>query len=215
MEILEIFLIDGLSPEEVRRIAWRTIPLIPQTEPTEELSERRMLELQPISTSVMGNRHATKLSQGFKPTLEFSMHSSTRKMNMGVLKHCLTLCLGRGRTKERMTKLGWNLRIEAEWLPPFYECPTPNHHLIVNIIIWNSRGVLKPNFQNHVRELARNHNPAIMVIMETRLGGERAREITDRLPFDDAIHTETIGFVGGLWLLWNSDMVEIEQVANT
>ena len=52
-----------------------------------------------------------------------------------------------------------------------------------------------------------------MVIMETRLGGERAREITDRLSFDGAIHTETIGLSGGLWLLWNSDMVEIEQLA--
>lgn len=54
-----------------------------------------------------------------------------------------------------------------------------------------------------------------MVIMETHHGGERAREITDRLPFDDAIHTETIGYAGGLWLLWNSNLVEIEQLANT
>ncbi|XP_030931013.1 uncharacterized protein LOC115956881 [Quercus lobata] len=30
--------------------------------------------------------------------------------------------------------------------------------------------------------------------METRLGGERAKGITDRLPFDGAIHTETIGY---------------------
>ena len=49
-----------------------------------------------------------------------------------------------------------------------------------------------------MRELARFHNPAILVIMETRLGGARAKEITDRLPFDGAIHTKTIGFTGGL-----------------
>ena len=29
----------------------------------------------------------------------------------------------------------------------------------------------------------------------------------DRLPFDGAIHTNKIGFAGGLWLLWNSDKV--------
>lgn len=81
----------------------------------------------------------------------------------------------------------------------------------MNIIVWNSRGVLKPNFQKHVRELVRNHNPTIMVIMETRLGGERAREITDRFPFDGAIYTETIGFIGGLWFLWNLDMVEVDH----
>ena len=37
---------------------------------------------------------------------------------------------------------------------PFDECPPSNHVLIMNIIIWNSRGSLKPNFQNYVRELA-------------------------------------------------------------
>lgn len=75
--------------------------------------------------------------------------------------------------------------------------------------------MLKPNFQNHVKELARNPNPAILVIMETRLGGERAKENIDRLLFDGAIHTETIGFARGLWLLWNSNLVEVVQLANT
>ena len=85
----------------------------------------------------------------------------------------------------------------------------------MNIIIWNSRGALKPNFQSHVRELSQAHSPSIMVIIETHLGGPRAKEITDRLPFDGAIHTETIGYVGGLWLLWNSDRVEITPLGNT
>lgn len=51
--------------------------------------------------------------------------------------------------------------------------------------------------------------------METKIGGERAREIIDRLPFDGAIHTETIGYKGGLWMLWNSNRVEITALANT
>lgn len=51
--------------------------------------------------------------------------------------------------------------------------------------------------------------------METMLGSERAREITDRLPFDGAIHTYMIGYAVGLWLLWNLDKVEIEPFANT
>ena len=66
-----------------------------------------------------------------------------------------------------------------------------------------------------MRELARIHNPAILVIMETRLGGARAKEITNRLPFDGNIHTESVGFIGGLWLLWNFDLVEVVHLANT
>lgn len=33
--------------------------------------------------------------------------------------------------------------------------------------------------------------------METRVGGDRAKEIMDRLPFDGAICYNTIGFTGG------------------
>lgn len=45
--------------------------------------------------------------------------------------------------------------------------------------------------------------------METRIEGDRAKEITDRLPFDKSIHIDTIGYAGGLWLFWNSYRVEI------
>ena len=51
--------------------------------------------------------------------------------------------------------------------------------------------------------------------METKLGGSKAKEITDRLPFDGAIHTETIGFIGRMWLLWNEDQVVIQELAKT
>ena len=54
-----------------------------------------------------------------------------------------------------------------------------------------------------------------MIAMETRLGGSRVKEIIDRLPFDGALHTSTIRYAGGLWLLWNSDKVEVEALANT
>ena len=99
--------------------------------------------------------------------------------------------------------------------PPFDEFLTTVHHLLMKIIIWNSRGALKPKFQSHIHDLVLNHDPAIMVIMETKLGGARAKEITDKLPFDRAIHTEPIGYVEGLWLLWNLDRVEVEALANT
>ena len=68
---------------------------------------------------------------------------------------------------------------------------------------------------DQIRELTHNHDLAVFMVMGTRLGGERAREITDRLPFDSTIHTETIKYVGRLWLLWNSNKVEVEALANT
>ena len=47
------------------------------------------------------------------------------------------------------------------------------------------------------------------------MGGSKAKEITDRLPFDGAIHTEIIGFTGRMWLLWNEDQVVIQELAKT
>lgn len=100
-------------------------------------------------------------------------------------------------------------------MPLAEECSTPHHQIIMNVIIWNCRGVIKPSFQSDIRELVRNQNPAMLVVMETKVGGDRAREITDRMPFDGAIHMDTIGYAGGLWLLWNSDRVKVTLLTTT
>ena len=49
--------------------------------------------------------------------------------------------------------------------------------------------------------MAINHRPAIFVVTETRVGGDRAAKIIDGLPFDGSITTDTIGYAGGLWIL--------------
>ena len=59
-----------------------------------------------------------------------------------------------GMSTVMLRKTGWNPRKEADLRPPHNECPTPFSFFPMNIIIWNSRGALKPNFQSHVRELA-------------------------------------------------------------
>ena len=100
-------------------------------------------------------------------------------------------------------------------MPPFDECLTSKFFILMNVIIWNCRGALKPTFLGHVRELIHIHNPAILVLMETKVGGEWAKEIIDRLPFDGVIHTDTIGYAGGLWMLWNSDKVEVKLLSST
>ena len=56
----------------------------------------------------------------------------------------------------------------------------------------NCRGALNLDFKRRIYEVAVNHNPAIMVITETRV-----KEEAD-LPFDGFITTMTIGYTGGL-----------------
>ena len=44
--------------------------------------------------------------------------------------------------------------------------------IMMNIIIWNCKGALKPSFKKRVGDLVQNHNPAILVVMETHVGGD-------------------------------------------
>ena len=83
----------------------------------------------------------------------------------------------------------------------------------MNIICWNCRETLNPRFRNTLDSLMNKYNSSIVIVTEIRIGGMRAKDITNRLPFDGAIHTDTIGYARGLWLLWNSEMVEVTQLA--
>ena len=76
--------------------------------------------------------------------------------------------------------------------------------LIMNMLIWNCRGAHNPNFYNNVSGMIRRHCPAIMIISETKLRGDRAQVIIDRLPLDRAIVANSFGRSSRLWLLWDS-----------
>ena len=59
--------------------------------------------------------------------------------------------------------------------------------LNMNILIWNCWGALNPTFKNVVIDLVQLHSLAIMIVTETKVGDNRAKEITSQLPFDGAI----------------------------
>lgn len=79
----------------------------------------------------------------------------------------------------------------------------------MNILLWNCRGALNGDFTRRVFKMTVNHFPSIMVITETRVGGDRATKIIEGLPFDGFFVTETIGYAGGLWLLWKKEEVDV------
>lgn len=142
-----------------------------------------MLVIQLISTSLMW---------------QLSLHVASQEMEMGMLLHNLSMLLGEKQTRERLKRTGWSLREDVKMLSAFDDCPTPDHIFLMNIIVWNCIGTLKPSFQKHVGKLVRNHNLAMLVIMKICVGGDRAKEITNRLPFDSSMHMDTIGYAGGL-----------------
>ena len=77
------------------------------------------------------------------------------------------------------------------------------HFVKMNILLWNCREALNADFKRRIFEMAINHQTSIMMITETRVGGDRAKKkkIIEDLPFDGSIVTDTIGYAGGLWIL--------------
>ena len=142
-----------------------------------------------------------KLIQVCLPIKKFKILVSSIKREMGVLEHMMVLSTRETQTEAHLKGMGWNLITQGKALPYPDRCPIFGHLVSMNIIVWNCHGALSPNFGCAVADLVRDYSPTMMIVTETRVGGERAKVITDRLPFDGAIYTNTVGYAGGIWLL--------------
>ena len=184
------FLSDIPSRNESNILGWRGLPsifrelVLGNLNQPNMLLQQRMLMDQPITTSIMGNREGRKIIQIFYPIQIFSLVISQCERQMGVMEHVLILKQGMGYTKKVLKDLGWTMMEQMRALPPIDECPSPDMHLSMNIILWNFREALNPNFHQSVENIVSCHSPSMMIITETRVGGDRAKEIIDRLPFD-------------------------------
>lgn len=145
----------------------------------------------------------------------FNLLVSSREIPLGILQHVIIIAEGEGHSKKKMREWGWNLLSQMGAQNPHEVQPFTPFSAPMNIILWNFRGALNPRFHLALATLINTHTPSLVIVTETRVGGERAKDITDRLPFDGAIHSDTVGFSGGIWLLWNSDTVEVTQLAKT
>lgn len=85
----------------------------------------------------------------------------------------------------------------------------------MNILLLNYRGALNANFKIRILEMVMNHHQAIMVTTETRARGERVERIVEGIPFNGFYATDTIGYAGGLWLLWKKEKEKVLVLSAT
>ena len=57
----------------------------------------------------------------------------------------------------------------------------------MNVLLWNCRGVLNLCFQCVLTNLVNAQSLTLVIVTETQVGGDRAKQITNRFPFDGAI----------------------------
>ena len=162
-----------------------------------KICQRKILQERPVEMVAMGNLFLAKLLQFSIPMIACTLNIHSNQSLFGILKHAMNLFPGIIKEKMAM-RHAWTLGETGEEPSPvwFDACCTPNP--IMNILIWNCRGAMKPTFKKTVMDLVEWHKPAIFVITETRIDGSRANDIIRRLPFDGAYSTETIGHAGGI-----------------
>lgn len=85
----------------------------------------------------------------------------------------------------------------------------------MNILLLNYRGALNANFKIRILEMVMNHHQAIMVTTKTRARRERVERIVEGIPFNGFYATDTIGYAGGLWLLWKKEKEKVFVLSAT
>ncbi|CAL1407206.1 unnamed protein product [Linum trigynum] len=80
------------------------------------------------------------------------------------------------------------------------------------VFVWNCQGAGSRRFTRVFNEYKRRHRPQIVIIVEPRISGDRAKDVRQSLGFDKEFVVEAVGFSGGIWVLWNSTDICLSQV---
>ena len=122
---------------------------------TKESSNKR-----PIEIVVMGNLSLIKLLQFSMPTIACTLDILSNQAQFRILKHSMNLFPSVLRERNELRQ-AWKLKEIGE--EPSSMCfdsrisPNP----IMNILIWNCRGAMKPTFKKTVMDLVEWHQPVI------------------------------------------------------
>ncbi|KAA3482795.1 Endonuclease/exonuclease/phosphatase [Gossypium australe] len=59
------------------------------------------------------------------------------------------------------------------------------------------------------RDLIKKHKPLIFVVLETRVSSSRAKLVYSRISLRGRHIVEVEGFSGGIWIFWDSDIIQV------
>ena len=97
---------------------------------------------------------------------------------VGILKYMMIWKLDWMGSKDILRRMGWSMVETAVMNTNPMEIEVPLGHFVkMNILLWNCKGALNADFKRKNFEMAINHQTSIMVITETRVGGDRAKKL--------------------------------------
>lgn len=90
---------------------------------------------------------------------------------------------------------------------------SPSHEQIYELVVWNCRGGNGADFIRNFRALLDQHRPLLVALLETKLQSHQG--LIDDFPFNQMIEIPKIGNSGGLVVLWDNNMLELDEIATT
>ncbi|XP_052192526.1 uncharacterized protein LOC127801418 isoform X2 [Diospyros lotus] len=77
------------------------------------------------------------------------------------------------------------------------------------LLIWSCRGAGDARFLRTIKDLCRQHQPSIVLLLETRASASYGDQVAEEIGFPHPFVTDPEGFTGGIWLLWRKDDLEM------
>ena len=84
--------------------------------------------------------------------------------------------------------------------------------LPISCMIWNVQGAGSKAFLAALKELIKRHNPKVLALVETHMGGEQAEKIATLLHFTGHTRVDAVGFSGGIWIYWKKELVTVDPI---
>ena len=82
----------------------------------------------------------------------------------------------------------------------------------MKVVSWNVRGVGRPCFVSQIRKLLKNVAPDILFLCEIKVNVNRSMNIFPKLQFYCYEFINPIGLSSGLWLCWNSNVINLDII---
>lgn len=79
--------------------------------------------------------------------------------------------------------------------------------MMLNILIWNSRGAASKDIAAIIRDMKKRYKLDIVVILESRISGRQVNNVIKSWGFKNSCRMQAEGFSGGIWILW--EMAEL------
>lgn len=82
----------------------------------------------------------------------------------------------------------------------------------ITCMVWNVQGAGSKSFMVSLKEIIRTHNPVVLVLVETHMGGEQAVKIASMLRYSGHTRVDAQGFSGRIWVYWKAETVIVEPI---